>query len=265
MARTTTLIAALLATIVSVSSSANAQQWGTLKGRFVYEGTAPKPPKINLATSNDQYCKNLKTPLFVESLLVDAKGGLAGVAVYIRQKRGSTLKIHPDYAAAAKSQAVLDNTSCHFVPHVLVMRTSQELLIKNSDATGHNTNISSLRNPPFNTLIPANGNSTHRFKVAESLPIGVVCNIHPWMKSFVLVRNNPYMTITGSDGSFEISNLPAGKHEFVFWHESKGNLKKVSLGEAGKTNRKGRAKLEIPAGGTLDLGDVKIAPAVLGL
>ena len=27
------------------------------------------------------------------------------------------------------------------------------------------------------------------------------------------------MAASGEDGSFEIKNVPAGKHEFQFWHE----------------------------------------------
>ena len=99
----------------------------------------------------------------------------------------------------------------------------------------------------------------------ESYPVPFACNVHPWMNAHVLVRDNPYMAFTGEDGSFEIKNIPAGEHEFIFWHESVGNLKNVSLGSGGKTNRKGRAKLKIPAGGTLELNEIKIAPAVLGL
>ena len=47
----------------------------------------------------------------------------------------------------------------------------------------------------------------------------VVCNIHPWMKAYILSLDHPYMAVTGEDGTFEIKNMPAGQHEFQFWHE----------------------------------------------
>jgi len=243
-------------------ASATAAEWGSLKGRLIVDGTVAAPAALNI-NKDTEYCGQHK--LLDETIEVGEGGGLTNAFVFLYLKRGKTVDVHPDLESSGSEPTVLDNKGCRFEPHVLLVRTEQTLQIHNSDTVGHNTNFQTLSNPAFNETIPSSGSITKIFEKQESYPSNVVCNIHPWMKSFVLVRNNPYMTITGSDGSFEISNLPAGKHEFVFWHESKGNLKKVSLGEAGKTNRKGRAKLEIPAGGTLDLGDVKIAPAVLGL
>ena len=60
-------------------------------------------------------------------------------------------------------------------------------------------------------------------------------------------HDHPYMAASGDDGTFEIKNMPAGKHEFQFWHETAGYLKNVKL-KGGATDARGRAKLTIPAG-----------------
>ncbi len=39
------------------------------------------------------------------------------------------------------------------------------------------------------------------------------------MDSYHLVVNHPWAAVTGPDGSFEIKGVPAGKMEFVVWHE----------------------------------------------
>jgi hypothetical protein len=53
------------------------------------------------------------------------------------------------------------------------------------------------------------------------MPIGVHCSIHPWMISYMVVRENKYYAVTAPDGSFEIPNLPAGEEvEIQIWHES---------------------------------------------
>ena len=57
----------------------------------------------------------------------------------------------------------------------------------------------------------------------------VDCNIHPFMKGHLLVQDHPYMAVSGEDGTFEIKNIPAGKHEFQFWHEAAGYLKNLKL------------------------------------
>jgi hypothetical protein len=100
-------------------------------------------------------------------------------------------------------------------------------------------------------------------KVAQSwaIPMPVVCNIHPWMKGYILSLDHPYVAVTGDDGTFEIKDIPAGQHEFQFWHES-GYLKNVAL-KGATTDARGRAKLKIAAGQTLDLGDIKVKASAL--
>ena len=98
---------------------------------------------------------------------------------------------------------------------------------------------------------------------AEPVPAPVACNVHPWMKAHALVREDPYVAISNEQGEFEIKNIPAGEHEFIFWHEAKGNMRDLKM-SAGKTDRKGRVELEITADGTLDLGEVKVPVALLG-
>jgi hypothetical protein len=97
----------------------------------------------------------------------------------------------------------------------------------------------------------------------EPVPAAVACNIHPWMKGYVVVRQDPYVAISNDKGEFEIKNVPVGTHEFVFWHEAKGNMRDLKI-EGGKTDRRGRAKLKIAANETLDLGEIKVPAAALG-
>ena len=50
------------------------------------------------------------------------------------------------------------------------------------------------------------------------------------------------MAVSGDDGTFEIKNIPAGKHEFQFWHEAAGYLKNVQFkGGNDGSPRPGRA------------------------
>jgi hypothetical protein len=76
------------------------------------------------------------------------------------------------------------------------------------------------------------------------------------------VKEDPYMAASQADGTFEIKNVPAGKHEFEFWHEKPGRLKAVKF-QGGATNRQGRAQLTVKDGETLDLGEIKIPASSL--
>jgi len=250
-----------LVLVLAWMPSASAADWGSLSGRFVLDGDLDEPKAINV-TKDAEFCG--KHPLVDETVVVGENGALTNVLVYLYVKRGKSVSVHPDLEEASSDPAVLDNKGCRFEPHVLLVRTSQPFEIRNSDAgIGHNTNATTLSNPPFNELVTNNSPLTKTFAKSESYPSPIACNVHPWMKAYVLIRDNPYMAVSGQDGTFKIENIPAGEHEFIFWHEAKGNMRKLSVGGT-KTSRKGRAKLKIPAGETLDLGEIKVAPSVLG-
>lgn len=245
----------LLAVVASCGVSAGvAAEWGTLTGKFVYGGNPPAPLKIT-PDKDTQVCA--MHPLVDESLVVGPDGGIANVVVYLRTKDPA---VHPDYAATASQEVPLDNKNCRFDPHVAVIRTSQPLLLKNSDPIGHNTKGDCFVNPSFNVLIPGGGSVPQKFSAEESLPVKVSCNIHPWMNGWVVVRSNPYATASAKDGSFTIKDLPAGTElEFQFWQEKSGYLKNVSF-NGGKADLRGRFKLKLKPGMN-DLGTIKVEPA----
>jgi hypothetical protein len=160
---------------------------------------------------------------------------------------------------------VLDNKGCRFEPHAMTLWTKHPLEIRNSDeGIGHNTNAQKLvANPKFNEQISNDRPTVKKFEKSEPLPTEVACNVHPWMNANVLIRDNPYMAVSAADGTFEIKNLPAGKHEFVIWHEAKGFVRDLSV-KGEKTDRKGQIAVTIADGQVLDLGDIKVTPALLG-
>lgn len=233
--------------LVAAALPAVAEEWGTVKGRFKFKGPAPTPVPLN---ANDPLCGNPK--LTSEEIVVDADGGIANVVVFVR---GKDVKVHPDVAAAAKKPVVLDNKGLRFEPHVVAVQTGQELEILNSDKCGHNSNVTPLKNDPSNNLIPAGGKSTLKFANEESVPVPVACNVHPWMKGYVVVRGNPYTVISKPDGSFELKNVPAGELELAFWHEKAGFLKTVTIQGKSETLVKGKKQVKVAAAGT-DLGDI---------
>ena len=256
-----TLCIVLTLAMIASATGASAQEWGSLTGRLVLDGSAGDPAEITV-TKDTEYCGPHKP--VDETVVVGETGGLTNAFIYLYLKRGKTVPVHPDLESTPTEPAVLDNKGCRFEPHVLVLQTGQPLEITNSDrGIGHNTNAQLLSNPAFNETVSNDSPIKKTFEKAEAYPASVSCNVHPWMKAHLLIRNNPYMANTGEDGSFEIKNIPAGEHDFIFWHESVGNLKNISLGSSGKTSRKGRGTLEIPAGGTLELGDIKIPAANL--
>lgn len=237
------------AALVAASTSAQAQ-WGSLKGKFVYDGDPP--PAVKLDVNKDLGVCD-KHPLVDESLVVDKDSrGLANVVIYLRTK---DVQVHPDYEASAGGRVEFDNKGCRFEPHVVTIRLSQTLVLKNSDPVGHNSNVQPVADQGINPLLPAGAEVTHQFGRAQTVPVQVSCNIHPWMKGYILPRDNPYMAVSATDGTFEIKNLPAGDLEFQAWQEKSGYLAVTGW-------EKGRFTVTIKDGATEDLGAIKVPPAL---
>jgi hypothetical protein len=235
----------------AAASPAKAEGWGTLKGKFVFDGTPPEPAKINIMGKDPAVCGVV--PLFDETLLVGPDGGIANVIVYLTTKNPS---VHPDYAKTANDKVELDNKGCMFVPHVVPVLLSQTFVVKNSDPVGHNVNIQPPLDEPRNIMLSPGDKVEFQFKRSQRLPVNPSCNIHTWMSCYVLPRDNPYTGVSGLDGSFEIKNLPAGELEFVVWKEKIGYL-------AAKPEwTKGVIKMTIQPGDN-DLGTIKVGPDLL--
>ena len=105
-------------------------------------------------------------------------------------------------------------------------------LLLHSRGGGLVCNIATIKNAPSNNLIPAGGDTTITFGSDEAVPAQVTCNIHPWMKSWLLVRPNPYAAVSAADGTFVIKDVPVGEVELQFWHEKAGYMRR-RLGELG--------------------------------
>jgi hypothetical protein len=115
----------------------------------------------------------------------------------------------------------LDQTGCHYVPHVLAIQVGQPLVIKNSDGILHNINTQPSQNRGFNISQPVEMETEREFNTAEVM-IPVKCDVHGWMEAYIGVQDHPYAAISGTDGTFSLENLPAGDYVIEAWHESFG-------------------------------------------
>ena len=208
---------------------------------------------LDTTGKDSEVCGKHKIP--DESLLVDPKSkGIANALVFARK----TSRVHESHQQAAKDEVVFDQKDCVFLSHVAPVRVGASVVIKNSDSISHNTNIAPQADVNINPLLPSNEQLKHKFSRAQTTPVPVGCNIHPWMKAYILPRNDSYVAVTRADGSFEIANLPAGEEiEFQVWHERAAGVQGAL--EAKKDWAKGRFKLKLQAGETKDLGAIAVS------
>mgnify|MGYP001218250776 CR=1 FL=1 len=241
--------------LMLTSSAAIAEGWGNLKVRLVFGGDVPVPAKINV-NKDVNFCG--KHGLVDEGLLVNKENkGIANVIVYVRDK---DVSVHPSYES--DDPIMVDNAKCRFSPHVTPVWTKRTLMLKNSDPVGHNVKVDTFLNPPINPVIPSGAALKQTYSKTEPLPTKISCSIHPWMTGWLVIRDNPYVGVADKNGLVEIKNIPAGELEFQFWQEKVGYVREVELDGKTVLWNRGRVKLTIEDGETLDLGDVTV-PAKL--
>lgn len=120
--------------------------------------------------------------------------------------------------AAEKPKVVMRAKS--FNPHVIAVPVGSTVDFPNDDPIFHNAFSVSGENR-FDLDLYKRPKSGTWTPVAPGI-VRVFCNIHPQMSAIVVVRDNPYFTKAGPDGSFKIPGVPAGQYTLKAWHERGG-------------------------------------------
>ena len=248
------VVAGVVSTLVATVSS-SAEETGTLKMRFVYDGDPPAPEKI-VPNKDVQFCGQFD--LVDEWLLVDPDNkGIKNAIVYVHPERGGSKLPKSEPKNEIK---LLAAKNCRFEPRVIIAQTGDTLRITHPDSIGHNANLNFFRNSVQSMMIPVGHDRNYELKEAEPTAIPVDCNIHPWMRAYVVVLEHPFADVSGDDGSITIEGLPAGEElTFRVYHET-GRIDEVSIDGKEESWRRSRFDLDIKPGMN-DLGDVIVPPA----
>lgn len=201
-----------LASAVGLTGVASA---GDITGKITLKGTPPAAADLPF----DANCGKLvtgpkpKTKFYV----VGADSGLADVVVSLKGITGKS-------AGASAPAAVLDQVACEYTPYVLAVQTSQKITVKNSDPILHNvhpTPTAAGNKEENKAQLPKGPDLNFVFPSAESF-LRFKCDVHPWMFAYVSVFDHPYFAVSGKDGSFKISGVPAGKYTLEANHRKGG-------------------------------------------
>ena len=205
------VLATLTVSVGILSGWAPADAPSSVKGTVKFEGTPPKPSRIDM--SQDPLCtKAHSTPATTEDFVVGGDGGLTNVVVYVSD--GLT---NHNFQPPAQP-AVLEQKGCQYMRLVLALQAGQKLDVVNSDETTHNIHPSPSNNREWNMTQP-HGMPLEQTFAREEVAIPVKCNVHPWMKGYIAVLKHPYFAVTDKSGNFEIKDLPPGTYTITAWQE----------------------------------------------
>ena len=213
------------------SQPATAQQKGTISGHVVFKGHHA-PAMLAVCKDKDICGTSIQDP----RLIVGARGEVKNAVVRIRDL--------PHGESAPVKEAILDQRKCAFVPHVLAIIAGTAVKVTNSDGILNNIHTLSEDNPSFNRAQPKYLKEvTEIFSKPEI--ISVRCDVHGWMGGWIFVAANPYFDVSAADGTFKLTEVPAGKYTLEVWHETLGKQTQqveVRVGEWAKVHFEFQAK-----------------------
>lgn len=182
---------------------------GTLRGIVKVQGAVPKPSFLEVLKFKE-VCKNVPN----ETLVVGPYRGLRYAVVTLEG-------IAKGKAVEKEALHELDNVRCRFVPHVQAASVGQFVVLKNSDPILHTAHAFFHDGQPhFNVgLYP--GRVTRKPLVTPGI-VKIICEVHPWMSTYIVVTEHPYHAVTDLYGEYEIRDVPPGAYRLKVWHEKLG-------------------------------------------
>jgi len=215
-----------------------AQAGGTIKGKVTYSGKAH--PHKEFAFSkfpNVEFCK--KNPSkkgddtrLLKNVEVDGSKGLKNVIVSVRGIKDKGFKYKPHV------KAVL----CEFLPFTGVLVNKGNFMVENmdNDPDDPKSKDGVLHNPHSFDVLGAKSSTLFNIGLArkgdkldkkikmrmakKGSVLRLQCDQHEFMQSWFLPVTNGHFGVSGGDGTFEIKDVPAGKHKVLAWHPVAGNI-----------------------------------------
>jgi hypothetical protein len=187
------------------------QAGGSISGTVKWSGPVPKIPRLPI-TKDPKICDPTgETTRDLQRLVIGPDGGVANTVVYLTNvTRGKAWDL-------PLSERTLDQRTCVYVPHILLVPVGGELQIKSSDPILHTVHM--MGAATYNLPFPFQDQFISR---TMHIPgrVDIKCNAgHVWMNGEMLVVPHPYYAVTDAHGSFTLTNVLPGDYTVEAWHE----------------------------------------------
>ena len=210
---------------------------GKLKGRVTLNGPVPKARSFHLIHSpNIEFCSRIsdgKGHRLLFDFTVSENRGLKDTIIAITDiKKGKPF---------SQNMQTFHIDRCRANNYIIGIKNSENILIENTDPIQHEIATYEVRNiysdqTSNRPVVPKSSQVRNAFVRPDAERFIIKCNLHPFLQTHGFLVENPYYTVTDSNGNFSIENIPPGTYEAVAWHtympRKKATITITSSGEA---------------------------------
>jgi plastocyanin len=193
--------------VVLIAGPASA---ASIKGTVQFAGGAVEQRRLPV-TIDQHVCGKDKDP---ENLVLSAQKAIRNAVVWIDTPPATKLEI-PSTAVQ------VDQQQCVFTPRVVLVPVGRTVQFLNSDRLLHNIHTQSRDNARYNRTQPKGRTIPLTFSKPEI--VEVICDLHPWMRAWVVVIDHPFYAVTNADGEFVFRDVPPGSYKLRVWQEALGS------------------------------------------
>ncbi|MEK7237286.1 MAG: hypothetical protein AAB242_11725 [Nitrospirota bacterium] len=221
---------------------------GTIAGKVTYAGKSEQKEFSFAKFPNPKFCvKNPNKALvdgdkrFFKTIEVGKDGGLKGAVVAV-------VDIEDKAFVDAYQGTDVVAEFCEFLPFSGVVVNNKSFKVENHDADADDPkSVQGVLHNPHSFVVKGSSSATGfnigLAKKGDKLDKPVVfrggaekdgfyrlqCDQHEFMQGFFLPVSNAHFAVVKEDGSFELKDVPAGKHKVVAWHPFAAKGKKVEF------------------------------------
>jgi hypothetical protein len=249
-----------VAAVAFVAAPLTSFAGGSITGKVTYAGKSEQKEFSFAKFPNPKFCvKNPHKELmdgdkrFLKTIEVGKDGGLKGAVVAVVDVED---KAFVDGYAGTEVVAEF----CEFLPFSGVVVNNKSFKVENHDADPDDPkSVQGVLHNPHSFVVKGSSSATGfnigLAKKGDKLDKPVVfrggaekdgfyrlqCDQHEFMQGFFLPVANAHFAVVKDDGSFELKDVPAGKHKVVAWHPFAAKGKKVEF------------DVDVPEGGTANV------------
>lgn len=112
----------------------------------------------------------------------------------------------------------LEQRGCEFLPHVQIVEPGATMLVTNEDDALHNYHVTLGTETVTNEAQPE-GSPARELIISKKGLHKVACDVHPWMKAFIMAAEHPYFAVSDADGKFRFTDVPPGQYTLKVWRD----------------------------------------------